>query len=76
MSPVVVIILILLGIGAAYFTMSSLADAQIAAGSAANPMLTNYATLACKILIGVLLLYAIYYIVDTIKTSIQQRKYK
>lgn len=76
MNPIVVIVLILLGIGGAYFTMISLNDAQVAAGGAANPLLTNYGTLACKILIGVLILYGIYYVVDTIKTSMQQRKYR
>jgi hypothetical protein len=76
MNPIIVITLILLGIGGAYFTMINLADAQVAAGGIVNPVLTNYGILAAKILIGVLLLYGIYYIVDAIRTSMQQRKFK
>jgi hypothetical protein len=76
MNPIIVITLILLGIGGAYFTMLNLGDAQVAAGNSVNPMLTNYGVLVCKILIGVLLLYGIYYIVDVVKTSARQRKFK
>jgi hypothetical protein len=76
MNPIIVITLLLLGIGGAYFLMINLGDAQVAAGGTANPLLTNYGALACKILIVVLLLYMIYYIADVIKTSAQQRKIK
>lgn len=76
MNPLIVITLILLGIGGAYFTIINLADAQVAAGGAANPMLTNYGILISKILIGVLIVYGIYYIVDAIKTSVRERKFK
>ncbi len=73
MNPIIVVTLILLGIGGCYFTMINLADAQVAAGGAVNPMLTNYGALVCKVLIGVLLLYGIYYIVDVVKTSMQRK---
>lgn len=76
MNPIIIITLLLLGIGGAYFTMINLGDAQVAAGGVVNPLLTNYGTLACKILIAVLLLYGLYYIMDVVKNSVQQRKPK
>ena len=73
MNPIVVITLILLGIGGAYFLLINLGAAQVEAGSAPNEMLTNYGALAAKILIGVMVLYGIYYVVDVIKTALKKR---
>lgn len=76
MNPILVIFLLLVGIGGAYFLMTNIGQAQIDAGGAVNPALTNYGSLAAKVLMAVLVLYAIYYIVDVFKTSAAQRKEK
>ena len=72
MNPVIVIILILLGIGGAYFVMTNLAEAQVAAGGAANAALTTYGVLAAKVLMAVMVLYGLNIV--TSKTTAAQRK--
>lgn len=76
MNPVIVIILILLGIGGAYFVITNLADAQISVNGVDNAALTTYGILAAKVLIAVLILYGICYIVAAFKTAAAQRKMK
>jgi len=74
MNPIIVIVLILLGLIGAYFLMTELTAAQVATGSATNGPLAQYSTLAIKVLMAVMVLYAIYYIVDVIKTSARERR--
>lgn len=44
MNPIIIITLLLLGIGGAYFTMINLGDAQVAAGGVVNPLLAYWNT--------------------------------
>ena len=74
MSPMIVIVLICLGLIAAYFLMTELTAAQVATGGSPDGALANYSTMAIKILMAIMVLYAIYYVVDVIKTSISERK--
>ena len=74
MSPIIVIVLICVGLLGAFFLMSELTTAQLATGASPNTPLATYSVTAIKILMIVMVLYAIYYIVDVIKTSIRERK--
>lgn len=74
MHPIVIIVLIFVALGSAYFLMTNLESSQIAATGAANQAFTTYGTLALKILMAAVLLYAVYYIVETVRTSLQKRK--
>ncbi len=76
MNPIVVVTLIIVGIGAAYFFMISLGDAQYAAGNAPNGLLTTYGELAAKVIIVVLILYGIYYVIASFKSATRERKAK
>ena len=74
MSPIIVIVLILTGLIGAYFLMGELNAAQLATGGATSGAVANYSTLAIKILMAIMALYAIYYVVDVIKTSARERR--
>lgn len=74
MNPLIVMVLIGLGLIGAYFLMSELGAAQIATGGSPDSALANYSVTAIKFLMVVMVLYAIYYVVDVIKTSIRERK--
>ncbi len=74
MHPIVIVVLIFVALGSAYFLMTNLESSQIAATGMANPAVTTYGTLALKVLMAAVLLYAVYYIAETVRTALQKRK--
>jgi|GEM_PF-5939147 len=74
MHPIVIVVLIFVALGAVYFIMTNLEASQIAATGMANQAVTTYGTLALKVLMAAVLLYAVYYIVETVRGALQQRK--
>jgi len=76
MNPLVIVVLIVLALLGAYLLLIELAPAQLATGTFTNPIITSSTNLAIKILIAVVILYAIYYVVDVFKTSTRERKDK
>lgn len=76
MHPIVIIFVIFVALGAAYFLMTNFSDAQTAASGTANTLIGIYGTLFAKILIAIVLLYGLYYIVDVFRSAALQRKAK
>lgn len=74
MHPIVIVVLIFVALGSAYFLMTNLEASQVAATGAANHAVTMYGSLALKILMAIVMLYAIYYVVESVRTSLQKRK--
>lgn len=74
MHPVVIVVLIFVALGSAYFLLTNLESAQVTATGVANEAITTYGSLALKILIAAVVLYAVYYVVETVRASLQQRK--
>lgn len=74
MNPILVIFLIFVAIGGAYYLMIGLAESQAASSGSANSLVATYGPIAAKVLIAVLLAYAIFYIYDVIRTSNLERK--
>lgn len=74
MSPIIVIVLLLIGLLGAFFLMTELGTAQAATGGATQGLLATYAPLGIKILMVIMVLFTVYYIVDVIKTSARERK--
>lgn len=74
MHPIVIVALIFVAIGCAYFMLTNLESAQMAASGAANNAITTYGAIALKVLIAVIILYGIYYVVEVVRTALMQRK--
>ena len=74
MKPIIFIVLIFVGLLSAFFLQDQLTTAQVATGGATNGASANYTSLAIKILMVIMVLYAIYYVVDVIKTSARERR--
>lgn len=74
MHPIVIVALIFVALGAAYYLLTHLEAMQVAATGAANQTITAYGSLLLKLLMAAVILYAVYYVVETVRTSLQQRK--
>lgn len=74
MHPIVIVVLIFVALGTAYYLLNNLEAAQVAATGVANQAITTYGSLLLKLLMAAVILYAVYYVVETVRTSLQQRK--
>jgi hypothetical protein len=74
MHPIVIVFLIFVALGSAYFLMTNLEASQVAATGAANHAVTMYGSLAIKILMVAVVLYTIYYVVESVRSALHKRK--
>ena len=74
MHPIVIVILIFVALGAAYYLLTHLVAMQVAATGVANQAITTYGSLLLKLLMAAVILYTVYYVVETVRASLLQRK--